>query len=195
MATELQSMRIGRIRRITVWGDFTCPWSHLAWRRSELLADEGVAIDWRTVEHDPWHHLNPTEVTDRFRALHDEVPQVLTHLLPGEPLPYTLKGHVPFTGTREIELMMAHTDRPPPRVSDSLDGASDALDAVVQRAMAKDPKARFSSGAELVAALESTMRSARLTSDSLAPLRLPSVVMERLSTRLETRTVLDGAVW
>jgi hypothetical protein len=90
--------RIGRIGRITVWGDFTCPWSHLAWRRTERLAGEGVAIDWRTVEHDPWHHLNPTDVTDRFRALHDEVPQVVAHLLPGEPLPYTLKGHVPFTG-------------------------------------------------------------------------------------------------
>ena len=84
--------------RITVWGDFTCPWSHLAWRRTEVLAEDRVEIDWRTVEHDPWHHLTPTEVTDRFQALHDEVPQVLTHLLPDEPLPYTLRGHVPFTG-------------------------------------------------------------------------------------------------
>jgi len=92
VATELPIMRI------TAWGDFTCPWSHLAWRRTEVLAGDGVAIDWRTVEHDPWHYVTPTEVTDRFRALHDEVPQVLAHLLPGEPLPATLKGHVPFTG-------------------------------------------------------------------------------------------------
>ena len=93
MATELDSTK-----RITVWGDFTCPWSHLAWRRTEVLADDGVDVDWRTVEHDPWHHLTPTDVTDRFQALHAEAAEVLTHLLPGEPLPYTLKGHVPFTG-------------------------------------------------------------------------------------------------
>ena len=95
MATELRNTRI---KRMTVWGDFTCPWSHLAWRRTEALADDGVEIDWRTTEHDPWHQLSRTELSDRFQALQAEVSQVLTHLLPGEPLPYTLKGHVPFTG-------------------------------------------------------------------------------------------------
>jgi len=95
VATELRDTRINRM---TVWGDFTCPWSHLAWRRTEALADDGVAIDWRTTEHDPWHQLSRTELSDRFQALQAEVAQVLTHLLPGEPLPYTLKGHVPFTG-------------------------------------------------------------------------------------------------
>lgn len=83
---------------IRVWGDFTCPWSHLAWRRTELLADDGVDIDWRTVEHDPWHHLRPVDINDRYQALHDELPTVLAHLGPGERLPYTLTGHVPFTG-------------------------------------------------------------------------------------------------
>ncbi len=101
MATQLQAARPTdpeRVEAIIAWGDFTCPWSHLAWRRTEQLADDGVAVDWRTVEHDPWHHLTPLDVTDRFRALHDELPKVLEHLLPGEHLPYTLAGHVPFTG-------------------------------------------------------------------------------------------------
>ena len=31
VATELRNMRI---KEMTVWGDFTCPWSHLAWRRT-----------------------------------------------------------------------------------------------------------------------------------------------------------------
>ncbi|EWT00596.1 hypothetical protein N865_14520 [Intrasporangium oryzae NRRL B-24470] len=85
--------------RLTIWGDFTCPFSYLAWRRSEdLAADADVEVDWRAVEHDPWHHLRPVDVTDRFTALHDEMPRVTAHLMPGEPLPYTLKGHVPFTG-------------------------------------------------------------------------------------------------
>lgn len=87
-----------RTTTISVWGDFTCPWTYLAWRRTELLADDGVAIDWRTVEHDPWRHETAVSVHDRFQALHDELPEVITHLLPGEPYPYVLKGHVPFTG-------------------------------------------------------------------------------------------------
>lgn len=82
---------------ITVWGDFTCPWSYLAWQRTELLADDGMVIDWRTVEHDPWHHLTPVDVTDRYQQLHAEMPEVLAHLLPDEDLPYTLAGFVPFT--------------------------------------------------------------------------------------------------
>ncbi|MDN5790889.1 MAG: DsbA family protein [Micrococcales bacterium] len=83
---------------VTVWGDFTCPWSYLAWQRTELLADAGVPIDWRTVEHDPWHHLTPDDVSDRHQALQSEMPEVLGHLLPGERLPYTLPRGVPFTG-------------------------------------------------------------------------------------------------
>lgn len=101
MTTQLRQARPARPEDelvITAWGDFTCPWSYLAWRRTELLAEDGVSIDWRTVEHDPWHHLTPLDVTDRYRALHAELPQVLAHLLPGEPLPHTLAGHVPFTG-------------------------------------------------------------------------------------------------
>lgn len=83
---------------ITVWGDFTCPWSYLAWQRTELLAGAGMPIDWRTVEHDPWHHLTPDDISDRHQALQAEMPEVLGHLLPGERLPYTLSGFVPFTG-------------------------------------------------------------------------------------------------
>ncbi|MDC5696702.1 DsbA family protein [Intrasporangium calvum] len=82
---------------IIVWGDFTCPWSHLAWRRTEVLIGDGVAIDWRTVEHERWHHLTPAQHADRVEALHREVRQVRDHLQPGETLPHSANGHVPFT--------------------------------------------------------------------------------------------------
>lgn len=84
--------------RVTAWGDFTCPWSYLTWRRTEVLRAAGVAIDWRSVEHDPWHTLRPIDVTDRFVQLRAELPRVEQHLLPGEVLPRTLAGFVPFTG-------------------------------------------------------------------------------------------------
>lgn len=83
---------------ITVYGDFNCPWSYLAWRRSELLASDGVEVDWRAVEHDPWHHLQPVDLTDRYQAAREEMVKVYGHLLERETLPHVFAGHVPFTG-------------------------------------------------------------------------------------------------
>lgn len=88
----------GRAGQVLVYGDFTCPWSYLTWRRTELLRAAGVAIDWRSVEHDPWHTLRPIDISDRFGALRAELARVEQHLLPGEVLPRTLAGFVPFTG-------------------------------------------------------------------------------------------------
>jgi hypothetical protein len=88
----------GSVRRIVVHGDFTCPWSYLTWLRTEVLRSDGVEIDWRSVEHDPWHVVGPAEAGDRFPALRAAVDRVQEHLLPGETLPHTLAGFVPFTG-------------------------------------------------------------------------------------------------
>jgi hypothetical protein len=81
-----------------VHGDFTCPWSYLTWRRTEALRADGVQVDWRTVEHDPWHVVGPVDAGDRFTALRAELDRVRAHLLPGEVVPHTLAGFVPFTG-------------------------------------------------------------------------------------------------
>ena len=40
--------------RVVVYGDFNCPWSYLASRRAAVLAEDGVDVDWRAVEHEPW---------------------------------------------------------------------------------------------------------------------------------------------
>lgn len=84
--------------KIIAYGDFSCPWSYLTWRRTEALRAQGVEIDWRSVEHDPWHTLGQVDVADRFTALRAEVDKVEEHLLPGEVLPHTFAGFVPFTG-------------------------------------------------------------------------------------------------
>lgn len=97
-ATQPHGGAVPAVGRIVAYGDFTCPWSYLMWRRTELLRAVGVAVDWRSVEHDPWHTLRPLDVTDRFGRLRDELPKVEQHLLPGEVLPRTLAGFVPFTG-------------------------------------------------------------------------------------------------
>ncbi len=70
----------------------------LAALRSEVLRDEGVEVDWRAVEHDPWHHQDEQEVVKRQQTTRKALATVETRLLPGETLPHAFTGHVPFTG-------------------------------------------------------------------------------------------------
>ncbi len=82
---------------LTVYGDFTCPWSYLSWRRSELLREDGVEVDWRTVEHDPWHHQTEAEAVKRHQTTSSALAQVESRVLPGERVPHAFTGPVPFT--------------------------------------------------------------------------------------------------
>jgi predicted DsbA family dithiol-disulfide isomerase len=83
---------------LTVYGDFTCPWSYLSWRRSELLRADGVEVDWRTVEHDPWHHQTEEEAVKRHQTTSSALAKVESRVLPGERVPHAFTGPVPFTG-------------------------------------------------------------------------------------------------
>jgi tRNA A-37 threonylcarbamoyl transferase component Bud32 len=72
----------------------------------------------------------------------------------------TLTGQVPFPRSSELETLVAHIDEPAPKPSKARPEVSDALDAVVERAMAKDPAERFASAAELAAAARATLPQA-----------------------------------
>lgn len=82
-------------QRLVLYGDFTCPWSYLAFRRSRLLAGHGFEVDWRAVEHDPVLPGRPR--LGRFEELRAAIEQVLPQLLPGERWPYSLAGYVAHT--------------------------------------------------------------------------------------------------
>lgn len=83
--------------RIVLYGDFNCPWSYLAARRAAVLATDGVRVDWRAVEHQPWRPQRFTDSSVRFECLREDMDHVLAQLLPGEELPYSLAGFVPYT--------------------------------------------------------------------------------------------------
>lgn len=83
--------------RIVLYGDFNCPWSYLASRRADVLATDGVEVDWRAVEHEPWRPRRFSDSSVRFTHLREEMGQVLAELLPGEVLPSSLAGFVPYT--------------------------------------------------------------------------------------------------
>ncbi len=64
-----------------------------------------------------------------------------------------LTGSRPFDGNSVYELFTAHVEGPIPHVPDDLDTLEHDIDAVIQKALAKDPEARFASMEELVSAL------------------------------------------
>jgi serine/threonine protein kinase len=73
---------------------------------------------------------------------------VLYELLAGEP---------PFVGATAAEVILKHLREEPPPLSRVARDVPPAVDAALQRALAKDPKARFASVAELRAALDAAL--------------------------------------
>jgi serine/threonine-protein kinase len=67
-------------------------------------------------------------------------------------------GFRPFFGKDAFEVLEKHMNEPPvpPRVSAPVRNISEALEAVILRALAKDPNQRFADAAEFVAALDAT---------------------------------------
>jgi peptide/nickel transport system substrate-binding protein len=63
-----------------------------------------------------------------------------------------LTGEVPFPRGSEVAAIYAHLEDEPPRVSERRPGLPTELDAVVARALAKDPAERWQTGAELTEA-------------------------------------------
>ena len=63
-----------------------------------------------------------------------------------------LTGEPPFFG-KISEVVMAHAEQAPPRVSDLVAGAPRELDRIILRCLAKDPARRYQTGGELLADL------------------------------------------
>ncbi|MFC9995601.1 serine/threonine-protein kinase [Nocardia sp. NPDC127526] len=81
----------------------------------------------------------------------------------GCTLYHLLTGAVPFPRDSTVAVMHAHMTVPPPRPSAARQGISAALDAVVARAMAKDPAARYDSCGELAEAARTALHAPPVT--------------------------------
>ena len=66
-----------------------------------------------------------------------------------------LTGRVPFDGESPVTIALRHVSEPPPAPSQLNPAVPPALDAVVLRALAKDPRERFADADEFIAALTS----------------------------------------
>jgi eukaryotic-like serine/threonine-protein kinase len=68
-----------------------------------------------------------------------------------------LTGEVPFPGDNFVAVAMRHINEPPPSVRERRPDVSPRLDAVIRRAMAKEPRDRFGSMDELCAELSACL--------------------------------------
>ncbi len=141
--------------RIVVYGDFNCPWSYLASRRAAVLATDGVKVDWRAVEHEPWRPSRFTDSSVRFTDLREEMDHVVAELAPGEELPYSLAGFVPYTRAAVSGYAEAYAAGVASRVRDVLFEAFwmhafDLGDAKVLRTLLVDAVRSGSSPSELL---------------------------------------------
>ena len=82
-----------------------------------------------------------------------------------------LTGEPPFRRERAVELLEAHIEDPPPKVTAKRPDLPSAIDDVVARTMAKDPVARYARAVELVGAAVQALAVAP-ASTGLAGLRL-----------------------
>ena len=73
-----------------------------------------------------------------------------------------ITGDWPFTGESRTEMLKAHLLTPPPTLAEGCEGlmARPEMDALVQKALAKDVDDRFPSAVEMLAALEGVPKPA-----------------------------------
>ncbi len=95
------------------------------------------------------HFMAPEQVEGRTNVSHSVDIYAL-----GAILHFLLVGRPPFDAPTLPRLFLKICHDPVPTLAAQLEGAPPALDAVVQRALAKDPKERFDSCDELHQALE-----------------------------------------
>ena len=74
--------------KLTVYGDFNCPYSYLASQRADQLIRGGMAqVDWRAVEHDRRLALTGTSSAAGRGTWERELAEVAALALPGEDAP------------------------------------------------------------------------------------------------------------
>jgi serine/threonine protein kinase len=74
---------------------------------------------------------------------------------------HLLTGHVPFPVDGQEAKLWAHVSEPPPLVSSVRSDVPTGMDAIIARAMAKQPSERFDSAGELATAFAEAATSAR----------------------------------
>ena len=97
-----------------------------------------------------------------------------------------LTGQAPFVRGSPTELMYAHANEPPPKVTALLPEYPAAIDGIFARVLAKDPAARFGSAREFISNLEAVVSAAATGTTS------PVVVTTGTTPVAKARTWVGG---
>ncbi len=79
-----------------------------------------------------------------------------------------LAGEPPFSGTRPSDVMLKHTEEAPPPLSSFRDDLPPSLEAVILKALAKDPDLRYQTAAEFAGDLHSVSNAQPVTAIATA---------------------------
>jgi serine/threonine-protein kinase len=115
------------------------------------------------------HYLAPEQATG------DTVTPATDVYSLGVVLYELLAGRRPFEGESFIRVAMQHLNAPPPPLAELNPAVPSSLAAIVARALAKDPAARFADGAAFAAALSDLVAAPSPTSRVAAPGPAPVV--------------------
>jgi hypothetical protein len=105
----------------------------------------------------------------------------------------SLTGVVPYPRESDAAVLYSHLSDPPPRPSDRQDDLPEELDAVVARAMSKDPSERYATAAELIEATEDAFGSRVRPIKPAHPARISSSAGTLLPHELATQAVAPPA--
>src|SRR6266571_1755774 len=108
---------------------------------------------------------------------------------------YALAGRVPFEGPDGMTVLAQHVTDPPPPLASVAPGVPRRLAAVIDRCLAKDPAARFPSGAALAEAIARAVPRRAAPVDGRAPVRgarEPGAAAPRMARVGLARSLDDG---
>lgn len=149
-----------------------------------LLGDFGMALDVRdgsmgNIFGTP-HYISP----EQARRSADAVPQSDLYSL-GVILYEILTGAVPFNDPSPASIALQHISEQPPSPRSINPELSAEVEKVLLKALEKDPKSRYQTGAKLMAAIEGALKPENAAKISLPPLPVgvPTVRRSNLSIK------------
>ncbi len=155
------------------------------------LTDFGLAVD---VDRDTLeqvfgtaHYISP----EQARSSSAVQPQSDIYSL-GVMLYEMLTGVVPFDDSSPLVVAMNHLNRAPPRPRSVNPNLSATTEAILRKALEKDPRERFQRAGDLLDHLEDALTSRRGGAAPLLPLPpIPSTVQRAGSTNISQKSIAD----
>jgi serine/threonine-protein kinase len=110
----------------------------------------------------------------------------------------SVTGRVPFTGASPTDLLFQIALSTPPPIASIVGDVDPAFCSIVERAMARDPNARFQSGAEFIAALDAWANAGQgvaAPAPATMPVAAPYGMPPPISALANTPAPAPGTPW